>query len=389
MGTPSKKGLLLLIYLASFLYSFHYALPVYIDSSFIGQFLSTKEAVGIIFAIAAVFTTLVTFFFPRILCKFGSYRTTVTTMALEVLCLIALAFVTNPFAIIPLFVLYLVLVNVIFLNLDIFVESFSEESHMGGIRGIFLTVINVAIAIAPFIAGLMLTDHDFWKVYLAAAVTMFFGLIIIAKNFKNYPTPPCTIATPRETLHIVRNNRDLRSIIFLHFLLAFFYAWMVIYTPLYLNKEVGIPMGMILSVIIPISLIPFIFFEVILGKIADARLGEQELLITGFIIMAVATGALSFITSTSVVVWAALLFVTRVGASAVEVMTESYFYKQIKPSDVHIISFMRTIRAGAYVIGPIIGSLMLIYVDARYLFLALGVILLTALPPAILLKDTK
>lgn len=148
-------------------------------------------------------------------------------------------------------------------------------------------------------------------------------------------------------------------------------------------------MGMILSVIIPISLIPFIVFEVILGKIADARLGEQELLITGFMIMAIATGALSFITSTSVVVWAAILFVTRVGASAVEVMTESYFYKQIKPSDVHIISFMRTIRAGAYVIGPVIGSLMLMYVDTRYLFLALGVILLTALPPAILLKDTK
>ena len=36
---PQKKYLVL-VYLASFLYSFHYALPIYIESSFIAQFIS-------------------------------------------------------------------------------------------------------------------------------------------------------------------------------------------------------------------------------------------------------------------------------------------------------------------------------------------------------------
>lgn len=389
MQKPSRKVLFVLIYLASFLYSFHYGLPLYIDSSFIGQFLGAKAAVGVIFAIAAVFTTILTFLFPRILCKVGSYRSTLWTMGLQVTVLLSLAFVTNPLFIVPLFISYLVLTNLIFLNLDIYIESFSDDARTGGIRGIFMTVLNIAIAVAPFIAGLMLTDHDFWKVYLAAAAVMSLGFIIIARNFKDHPNPPCSIATPKETWQIVNKNNDLRSIIFMHFLLAFFYAWMVIYTPVYLNTQVGIPMGTILSVVIPISLIPFILFEVILGKIADAKYGEKEMLIIGFMLMAISTGALSFITSKSVLFWAVALFITRVGASVVEVMTESYFYKHVGPGDVPLISFMRTIRAAAYVVGPLIGTLVLYYLDSRFLFVVLGVVMMSAIPVALSIRDTK
>ena len=389
MKTPSKKSLMLLIYLASFLYSFHYGLPLYIDSSFIGQFLSSKEGAGIIFAIAAVFTTIFTYLFPRLLCRIGSYRSTLITMGLEVVVLVSLAFASNPFVVIPLFIFYLVLTNLIFLNLDIFVESFSDDARTGGIRGIFMTVLNIAIVVAPLIAGFMLTDHDFWKIYLSAAAVMFLGFIIIAKNFRDHPTPACVVATPADTWRTINKNNDLRSIIYLHFLLAFFYAWMVIYTPVYLNQTVGIPMGTILGVIIPIALIPFIIFEVILGKIADKWLDERELLIVGFILMAISTGILSFITSISVVVWAVALFVTRTGASVVEVMAESYFYKHVGPGDVPLISFMRTIRAAAYVVCPIIGSLVLWYTEPRFLFIALGVVMITAIPVALSMRDTR
>jgi MFS family permease len=389
MKNPSRKALFVLIYLVSFLYSFHYGLPLYIDSSFIGRFVPAQDAVGLIFAIAAVFTTIFTFLFPRMLCKIGSYRSTLITMGLEVVVLVSLAFSTNANVVIPLFISYLVLTNLIFLNLDILIESFSDDARTGGIRGTFMTVLNVAIAIAPFIAGFMLTDHDFWKVYLAAAGVMFLGFLIIAKNFRNHPTPPCTIATPMDTWHIIRKNNDLRSIIILHFLLAFFYAWMVIYTPVYLNIQLGIPMNTILSVIIPIALIPFIFLEIILGKIADARLDEKELLLVGFALMAISTGALAFVSSVSVVVWSVALFITRVGASIVEVMTESYFYKHVGPGDVPLITFMRTIRAAAYVVGPIIGSIVLVYFEPRFLFLVLGIIMLFALPIGFSMNDTK
>ena len=151
----------------------------------------------------------------------------------------------------------------------------------------------------------------------------------------------------------------------------------------------GIEMNDILSIIIPIALLPFIFFEVILGKIADVKLGEKEILTFGFIIMAISTAGLSFITTSSIAVWAAALFLTRTGASAVEVMTESYFYKRVGPGDIHIITFMRTIRSMAYMIGPLVGSIVLMFIDYHNLFLVLGIIMFTAIPYSLTIKDTR
>jgi len=70
-------------------------------------------------------------------------------------------------------------------------------------------------------------------------------------------------------------------------------------------------------------------------------------------------------------------------------MTESYFYKQVGPADTHLITFMRTTRATAYIIAPIVGYFVLSFTDFHYLFLILGIFMLTALPYSLSIKDTK
>lgn len=390
MSQPvSKKILFLLVYLTSFLYSFHYALPLYIESSFISKVLPTEQLVGLIFSFAAIFTVISTFLLPRILRRFGNYRATLAVMGGEIFALIMLAFVSNPIAIIVFFIAHRVLGDVIFLNLDYFVEAFTDNEKTGKMRGFFMTVLNIAYSVAPFLAGLLLTDHDFWKIWLGAALFMTLGLIVIAKYFKNYEDPHYIVPNFKTTFHLVRGSHDLHSIIFMHFLLSFFYVWMVIYMPIYLNKHIGISMHDILGTIIPIALIPFIIFEVFLGKLADTKFGEKEILTAGFIIMGLSTMSISWVTTASVFFWAGLLFVTRTGASAVEAMTESYFYKQVGPGDAHLITFMRTTRATSYIIAPIIGSIILFFIDFHYLFLILGVFMLCAIPYALTIKDTR
>ncbi|MFA5997566.1 MAG: MFS transporter [Candidatus Paceibacterota bacterium] len=390
--TP-KKVLFLLVYLTSFLYSFHYAMPLYIQSSFISQFLPADQAVGLIFSFAALFTVAYTFLLPRILKRFGNYRSTLAIMGVEVLTLISLTIFSTPdkaptITIIS-FIIFLVATSVIFLNLDYFVESFTNNEETGSMRGIFMTVLNIAIAVGPFLAGLLLTDHDFWKIWLAAAVVMSLGFLIIAKYFKDYEDPHYLVHPFRATLLIVRESHDLRSIIFLHFLLSFFFVWMVIYTPIYLNTYIGISMSDILGTIIPIALLPFVLFEVFFGRLADKKYGETEMLTMGFVIMGISTAAITWVTSGNIYLWAALLFVTRFGASLVESMTESYFYKKVGPEDAHLITFMRTTRATAYIIGPIIGSIFLAFIDFRYLFLLLGILMISATYFSLTIKDTR
>src|SRR5690606_23149335 len=127
-----------------------------------------------------------------------------------------------------------------------------------------------------------------------------------------------------KTFRELKNYPDILRIVRVDFVLRFFYAWMVIYTPLYLHNYIGLEWSSI-GVIFTIMLIPFALFELPLGTLADRVYGEKEILIAGLAIMSISTISLFFITSSAFVVWSVALFLTRVGASAVEIMSETYF----------------------------------------------------------------
>ena len=93
-------------------------------------------------------------------------------------------------------------------------------------------------------------------------------------------------------------------------------------------------------------------------------------------------------TSKSLAVWALLLFATRVGASAIEVMNETYFFKKVHASDSDIIGFFRNAGPFAYIIGPAIASTLLYFIDYKYLFIILGVIMLFGTRLSLSIKDT-
>jgi len=163
---------------------------------------------------------------------------------------------------------------------------------------------------------------------------------------------------------------------------------MIIYTPLYLHNEIGFSLADT-SLIIGIALIPFILLEAPLGKIADKYLGEKEILTAGFIITAGATMIIPFIEAPIFWLWAAILFTTRIGASMIEVMTETYIFKKINASSIDVVSFFRMVRPTAYIASPIIASVLLIHIDFKYIFLILGAVVLYGIRFSLVIKDTK
>ncbi len=163
---------------------------------------------------------------------------------------------------------------------------------------------------------------------------------------------------------------------------------MTIYTPLYLTQKLGFSLEDTL-LMFSVMLISFVVLQYPLGKISDKWLGEKEILTAGYFIIAIATGALSFITLNSFWVWAGMLFATRVGASTIEIMNETYFYKKVKPVDSDIMSFYRNAQPLAYIVGPVVASIFLIFLDFKYIFLALGIIMLTGVYYSLGIKDTK
>jgi MFS family permease len=133
----------------------------------------------------------------------------------------------------------------------------------------------------------------------------------------------------------------------------------------------------------------YVLTEYPIGIIADRYIGEKEMMGLGFMTIAISTAWIAFVTVPSVVVWSVIMFITRVGASLVEVTTESYFFKQTRSSDAQIISFFRITRPLAYTIGATIASLALLYLPFNLLFIVIAFLMIPAMLVTLNITDTK
>lgn len=375
------------IYIVSFFFTLHAAIPVYVNSSFLATLVSEKY-VGLIFGFASLLTILALVVVPKLLRFIGDYFATLLFIILEIASLIGIASSNSPAFIITLFIISSVLISLISFDFDLIVEGFSKNASTGSIRGLYLTSANVAWVIAPALAGVLLAGGEYWRIYLASAALFIPGLLIFSGKLEQFKDPLYRKVEFRQTLLSVWRNKDLRYIFGVSFLLQFFFMLMVIYTPIYLHEYIGFGWGE-LGPIFSIMLVPFLLFEGPLGWVADKILGEKELLVAGFIVCALATGSMYFFTAHSFVLWAGILFMTRVGAAMVEVMTETYFFKKVDGGDAGIVSLNRTVRPLAGVAGPVIATGLLISISLPTLFLALGMLMLLGIPLALALQDTK
>lgn len=191
-----------------------------------------------------------------------------------------------------------------------------------------------------------------------------------------------------KTLEKLRAQKNIQRIFAAHFFMRFFFTWMVIYMPIYLHEHIGFSWSE-LGIMFTIMLLPFVLLEYPLGRIADTYLGEKEILATGFIIMALSTALVPFITSANIILWTLLLVSMRIGAASAEIMTESYFFKHVDGDDAHIISFFRALRPISYICGPIVATVALTFISIQNIFLLLGIILFLSLPFSLELDDTK
>ncbi len=163
---------------------------------------------------------------------------------------------------------------------------------------------------------------------------------------------------------------------------------MVIYTPVYLHTEIGIPWDSI-GTMFSIMLFAFVLTQIPLGKLADKLLGEKELLLVGFIVMGASTILMYTLPYFTLPLLAFVLFMTRLGASCVEVMTETYFFKKVSPTETGIISIFRNTYPVSYIIAPIIGSGIIAISSTKHLFLILGIICISGILFIFPIHDTK
>jgi MFS family permease len=277
------------------------------------------------------------------------------------------------------FIIQQALIPVLVFALDVLIEDFSKNTDTGLVRGIAFTSANITLVSSPLLAGYIGTKFGFGIIFYLSIIFLFPLFMLILSLRKNLHEPTYHTQSVLQTVKKIHRDfsvrsRDIQLIFMANLLLQIFYTWMVIYSPLYLLHQ-GFTWEQI-GIIFSIMLLPFLFLELPLGEIADRWLGEKEVLIIGFLILGVSTMALAFIHSSSIAVWAVALLLTRIGASCVEIMSETYFFKKIHKGDAPVISLFRFARPISLLIAPIAAALAILVTGETAAFLILGLLML-------------
>lgn len=366
------------IYSASFIFSLSLALTAYVNSSFLSENLGS-EVVGVVYASAALLTIIGLEVMPRFIKKIGNRNTILSLIVTNIAALAFLRLGLGQYQVATAFIIFNTTNTLIWYCLDIFVEHFSSDKKVGSIRGTYLSLVNLAWLFAPILAGLIVSRLGFSSLYTIVMVFLVAVGIIIRFALKSYQDSKYRALSTLGAIRTLIGRPDLFRITIVNFTLQFFYAWMVVYSPLYLHEVHGIPFETI-GVMFTIMLVAFVIFQYPVGRLIDIIHHERQFLQVGILIMAVATFFFGYLlTENNVLILALVLFVSRIGASIIEVVSEGYFFRSISDADAEIISLFRMSTPLAYLIAPLLATIILIFTTYNTLFMILGGLILLAL----------
>jgi MFS family permease len=297
-----RAGIFGWLYAMSLFFAFHYFSVHFINSSFLAQFLTQTE-VGFIFAISSFLTLIILASAVLFLSRIGAYYTALIAVGFDLIASLGLAFSSNIGWLFVFFVLQTIMAPVTLFCFDIFLERYTKgSSSIGFMHGLFLTMSTTASLFAPTISGWLVgSDTSYDKVYLLSVFYLIPALILLTLFFRKFDDPQYNVLSLRNMLGTLRARKNIFHISSAQFLLRFYFSWMVIYLPIYLNKYVGFSWPEI-GIILFIMLIPYILIEFPAGIIADKWLGEKELLLAGFLIASASTATLFFLDTKSIMV---------------------------------------------------------------------------------------
>lgn len=383
-----NNGRLSTLYCLGLILAVSSALPAYIQSNFLGEFVDV-QTIGLFFVIANFLSVITILLFPSLIKTITNYFTTKVILVLYLTALLGLALAPGAGPALISIILFTVTSNLIWINMDVLIESFSNNKATGKIRTIYFTFINAGWIFSPLLSSYLIEKGQYTLSFLVAAFMVIpFYLILISQGKKLRDKIEYQKDDLPTTLSKMWKNKNLRGIFFVALLLSMFYSSAVIYIPIYLYRDLGMDWHS-LGIIFSIMLIPFLIIEIPAGIIADKYIGEKELLFTGFLILSASLFLFYCIKTPSIWLWALVLFSSRTGAALIEAMRETYFFKIVDVEEVSYINIFRATTPLGYVLGASLAVLVTNFFPLNYLFLFLAIIMLFGLVFTASIKDTK
>ncbi len=380
-----KKNKIRLLSSLAFAIGFLDAFFIYVLSTYFSV-ISGSDNVGVFYFLGYSVVLLALFYLQPLIRFMGKARVLYLALGMSISAAALLAAASTPLVAIAAALLLIVATNVIWVALDILLESFSQDEVSGRIRGLHLTIMNAGLLLAPFLSLKMLDKYHYEGIFIVLVVGYSLVFIVALLGFRTDNRVFQEKLRLRFTIRKMLQERNLLHIYLVSFGMEFFYALMTVYTPIYLRSlqyswdEIGI--------IFTVMLLPFVLFQYPLGVFADRYFGEKEMLFGSAAIAAAATLTLPFLGAGHVMLWGGALFMTRVGIAGIELLRDSYFYKQIDGNDMDVIAFFRTTRPLSNIVAALLSAAVLLYFPLQSMFILVAAALVFSLVETSFLQDT-
>ncbi len=384
-----RNKLLIVSYVLTFLYALHYGIPLYASSSYLHQYFNSSM-VSMLYMLGSIAALLGSMSVAKYMRKFHTYGFTTGLVICEIIITIAFGITHNPYLLGLFFITHFLLQTLLYVCLNVFIESFSKHAETGSIRGLFLTLLNIGILISPIVGGTILSLTSFSTLYIVASC-MLIPFIFLVRIFLYHIEEPAYASV--SMLHAFRtawHNKNIRAALIAEFMVQCFYAVMIIYSPIYL-ATLGISLTVYLTVILPFALIPLVVLPYELGFLADTEFGEKELLIGGLLILALTVFLCVMVRVASPVVWILILLTSRIGAACVETMAFAYYFKKVGPEDASLTAlFSNTLSFATITVGALGIAIGPFLVERpQLIFIILGCAILWSISYVIPMRDTR
>jgi MFS family permease len=341
-----------------------------------------------VYSLSAFIAIILNFLLAPLIRKIQVERFHLYTTFVLVFATFSLYFATTAFQTLLEYILFYSMSSLLFTLSSVILEEYSKNAVTGGIRGKYNAITSAAYLLAPFVSSFFILGSGIKTIFI---LSTFFAIISFL-IFRFMVMPVQKIHIPHGAMlagiRKIWRNTDLLYITFAQVGLYVFYISAIVYLPLKL-QTLGISLTQYLSVLLPIALTPFLFMPPILGHLEDKMKDEKEILIIAYFGLIITLLIMAFCNSSSLLIWALIMFFGRFCASSADISTNSYIFKKISTEDVAINSIFLSSEYICTIAATPILSLTLYLTDSKTVFLFVSFFLCFVLVYISKLHDTK
>src|SRR3990172_3033443 len=263
-----KKKIKLISFI-SFFSGFTRAILFYVMSYYF-RLAAGTENVSLFYTVSYAIVLLVLLNMHKVVRKLGKSNVFYFSVLAKIIAISALTLLDPSPLSIAILMAYIVFDILEWTSLDIILESFSKDQMSGRIRGVHLTVFNLGFLLGPFLSTQILEGFSFQGLFTFILILncIIFSVALIGLRGVNH-----RFDQKLKILDVVKKvfqRKNVMRIYYISFVLEFFFALMVIYTPLYL-LDMGVSWSQI-GVIFTIMLAPFVLLQYPAGILTHKKL---------------------------------------------------------------------------------------------------------------------